>query len=169
MVFPENIQQRLIRNLCRIVLDPDGFAVVSQFGVRGILCGTACITDRCTDGAFDEPEPGVCTPESPHGEGGRLRSGRCDKVYRWPNAEGRRRIRFGLLHGISPFLRDRALGASFRLCGQDRYRRENDSEQGKKIQSPSRPDDLSISCFFSHIFFLFPFQTNSRSEETVLE
>ena len=88
MVFPEDIQERLIGNPCRIVFDPDGFAVVSQFRVRGILCGTARITDLGTDYSLDEPEPGVCTPESPQGKGGRLRSGRCDEVYRRPNAAG---------------------------------------------------------------------------------
>jgi hypothetical protein len=117
MVFPEDIQERLIGNPCRIVFDPDGFAVVSQFGVRGILGRAACITDLGANGAFDEPEPGVWTPESPHREGGRLRFGRCDEVYRWPNAAGCCCIRFLLLHGIAPFLRDRALGASLRLCG----------------------------------------------------
>ena len=169
MVFPEDIQERLIGNPRRIVFDPDGLAVVSQCGVRGILCGAACIADLRADDAFDEPEPGVWAPESPQGKDRCLRSDRRNEVYRRPNAVRRCRIRFGLCHGIAPFLMDRALGASFRLCGQDRYRRENDREQDKKIQSPSRPDDLSISCFFSHIFFLFPFQTNSRSEETVLD
>jgi hypothetical protein len=88
MVFPEDIQQRLIGNPRRIVFNPDGFAMVSQVRVLGILFGTARITDLGTDYSFDEPEPGVCTPESPQGKGGRLRSGRCDEVYRRPNTAG---------------------------------------------------------------------------------
>jgi hypothetical protein len=117
VVSPEDIQECLIGNPCRIVFDPDGFAMVSQFGVCGILGGTTRITDLGTDYSLDEPEPGVWTPESPHRKGGRLRSGRCDEVDRWPNATGNRCIRFLLLHGIAPFLRDRALGASLRLRG----------------------------------------------------
>ena len=82
VVCPEDIQERFIGNPRRVVFDPDGFAMISQRPVSGVLSGAPRITNLRADDTFDEPEPGVSAPESRHGKSCDLRFDRQNEVYR---------------------------------------------------------------------------------------
>lgn len=57
--------------------------MIPQVVVSGVPFLSPCITDAGANNTGDEPEPGVRTPESPHGKGGRLRCGWRSGVYGW--------------------------------------------------------------------------------------
>ena len=73
MVFPEDLQEMLIRDPGRVVIDLDRLAMIAQVMVSGIFRRSAGITNTGTDDARETPEPGVRAPKSAQGKGGSSR------------------------------------------------------------------------------------------------
>jgi hypothetical protein len=59
--------------------------MVAEFIVRGIYGGTPGVADDSADNPLNTPEPGVRTPESAQGKGGRFRHGWPVSVDGWDN------------------------------------------------------------------------------------
>jgi len=68
--LPETVQQPLIRDLGRIEVDLNRFAVVSEVMVGGVPLGPPGIADAGSNHTLDGPKLGIGPPESPQGEGG---------------------------------------------------------------------------------------------------
>jgi len=80
VVGPEDVQQFLIADGARVVVDLDRLTVAAEVVVGGVALRPARVADACANDAGETPEPGVRTPESPHGEGRRLRLCGCIQV-----------------------------------------------------------------------------------------
>ena len=53
-----------------IVIDADRFGMIADIAISGVWRLTACVSNTGADNAFETPEPGVWSPESPKSEGG---------------------------------------------------------------------------------------------------
>jgi hypothetical protein len=69
---PEHFQEIGELDLLRVKLDLNGFRVIAQVVVAGLVLLAACVADACPQDTRETPEPGVRSPESPEGEGGNL-------------------------------------------------------------------------------------------------
>ena len=84
MALPEDVEELLIRNYCRIKVDLDGLSVVTKAVIGRILSCSSCVADACPDDPGYTPEPGVWSPESTQSKGGRpdlCRNSRVDRRY----------------------------------------------------------------------------------------
>ncbi len=68
MALPENLQQLFIRDLGGIIVEPDGLGMIAQIMISGALSCSSRISHPGVHHAFEDPEPGVRTPESPQGK-----------------------------------------------------------------------------------------------------
>jgi hypothetical protein len=103
--------------------------MVAQAVVGRKFLGSSRVADTCADDAIDAPEPGVGSPESAQGEGGRL------EVLGSGSVDGRecgcsRGSAVGGVHGVSPALATRSVDA----------RRHEGASQKKEDAASSRTD-----------------------------
>ena len=87
MAVPEDIEQIGVADLCRVILHLQGLCSVADAAIGGVFYCTAGVPRTSADDAVEKPEPGIRTPESPHGKGGST------KAYRYGFVHGRTRIR----------------------------------------------------------------------------
>lgn len=64
MTLPEMLQQLVVGDLRRVVIDLDGFRVISNAMIRWIFCCAAGISNSSANNAIYNPEPGFDTPKS---------------------------------------------------------------------------------------------------------
>src|SRR5208282_6189332 len=76
MALPENRQQLFIRDLGGIIVELDGLSVIPKIMISGTPFRSSRISHPGAHHAFEDPEPGVRTPESPQGEGSGFGFGR---------------------------------------------------------------------------------------------
>ena len=81
MAVPENVQQFAVRYTGGVVRYPYCLGMVAKLIVRRVYLGASGITDYGADNSLNTPEPGVRTPESAQGKGGRFRNGRALNIY----------------------------------------------------------------------------------------
>ena len=72
VALPENIQQPAIRDLGRIIVNLDRFAMVPQVVIGGILGCSSCVSNPGPNNAVNAPELSIRTPKSAQGKGGCL-------------------------------------------------------------------------------------------------
>ena len=75
MALPEDVEELLIRNYCRIKVDLDGLSVVTKAVIGRILSCSSCVADARPDDPGYTPEPGVWSPESAEGKRSRFSYG----------------------------------------------------------------------------------------------
>ncbi len=123
MALPKNRQKLFIRDLAGIIVDLDGLGVIAKIMVSRILFRASRISHPGAHHAFEDPEPGVRTPESPQGKGGGFDLGRRRRVYgRYPGFTG-----CCILHHCSFFRHWQVSTSSCRQlsCGQKQNRRQS--------------------------------------------
>ena len=69
MAPPKNRQQLVIGDLRGIIVYLDGLGVIAKIMISGTLFCSSRISHPGAHHAFEDPEPGVRTPESPQGKG----------------------------------------------------------------------------------------------------
>jgi len=69
MAFPKNRQQFFIRNQPGIEIYLHGLRMIAQVMISRVLGGSPGISYPGAHHAFEDPEPGVRTPESAQGKG----------------------------------------------------------------------------------------------------
>lgn len=72
---PEDVQQFLVGDDCRVKIDLDGLGVVAEVVIGGVGLRSARVPYPGADDAVDSPELGIRTPESAQAEGSGLRVG----------------------------------------------------------------------------------------------
>jgi hypothetical protein len=89
MTAPKDVQQLLVRDDGRIVVDLDGFGVIAEAVIRGVWRGAPRVSYPGAPNAMNGPELGIRTPKSAQGKGGSLRFGGNFNIYgRELNARG---------------------------------------------------------------------------------
>jgi hypothetical protein len=73
---PKDVQQLLVGDDGRVIIDFNGLSVIAEAVVGGIFLAATRISYPGADDAVDGPELGIRTPESPQGESGGLSVGR---------------------------------------------------------------------------------------------
>jgi hypothetical protein len=64
MAFPEYLQQVLVCDLVRVVVDLNGLGVIAQVIIGWAFLRSPGVSYTGTDNSFYNPEPGVRPPES---------------------------------------------------------------------------------------------------------
>jgi hypothetical protein len=73
---PEGVEKVVIADDLRVEVDLERLGVVAEAVVGGGIERAAGIADPRAPDTFDEPEPGIRSPESTRGKGGRLKESR---------------------------------------------------------------------------------------------
>ena len=81
MALPENRYKLFIRDLGGIIVELDGLSMIAQIMISRIFFSTSRISHPGVHHPFEDPEPGVRTPESPESKRGGFGFGRCCRVY----------------------------------------------------------------------------------------
>jgi hypothetical protein len=82
MIFPEDIEQIFVRELCRIEVNFYSLSVISKVVVGRILFCSSRIANTSADYTGNDAEPGVRSPESTQSKCGSLSSVRRSLIYR---------------------------------------------------------------------------------------
>ena len=80
MVFPEDVQQSVVGDAPGIKIHLHRFRVVADVAVIRIVLAATGVTHPCANYAFDYPEPGFDSPESPQAEGCGLKNCRGRRI-----------------------------------------------------------------------------------------
>lgn len=81
MTAPEDIQEFLVRDLGRIIINLDCLGMIAEVVIGGVFCGTTRIANAGSNDAIDAAKLGIWTPESAQGKGRRFRITRRFEVY----------------------------------------------------------------------------------------
>ena len=73
VALPKDLQKFIVGNDFWIEIHLKGFRMIAERSVARIGLGAAGISDAGSDHAFETPEPGVVSPESPKAESGGLK------------------------------------------------------------------------------------------------
>ncbi len=148
MACPEGIKQLLVGYLRRVIVDLDGFSMVTEIMVGGVLFGPARVPHARSDHACQTPEPGVWSPESTHGKSCRchlFRLLRIDQRLGWY----RKGSKDFLSHGRNPSPFSRRI-----YCVPDHYY-EYRQEQDRRD---------SHNCFLQSSYILAPIRRKHVSK-----
>jgi hypothetical protein len=77
---PEKIEELLVGELIRVVVNRDRFRVVADCPVGGVQAGSTAVTDARSDDSWEGSELGIRSPKSAEAEGGRLEL--CPREFR---------------------------------------------------------------------------------------
>ena len=103
MAAPEDIQEFLIRDPGRIIINLDCLGMIAEVVIRWVFCGTTRIANAGSNDTIDAPKLGIWPPESAQCKGRSFRIMWCFEVY-WGNGQISARIAFCQFH-IAPLFR----------------------------------------------------------------
>ena len=104
MAAPEDIQEFLVRDPDRIILNLDCLGMIAEVVICGVFCGTTRIANAGSNDTIDAPKLGIWPPESAQGKGCSFRIIWCFEVY-WGNSYIEARIAFCQFHIVPLFRR----------------------------------------------------------------
>jgi hypothetical protein len=73
MAAPEDIQELLVRDPGRIIINLNCLGMIPEVVICGFFCGTTRIADAGSNDTIDASKLGIWTPESAQGKGRRFR------------------------------------------------------------------------------------------------
>ena len=104
MAAPEYIQEFLVRDPGRIIINLDCLGMITEVVIGGFFCGTTRIANAGSNDTIDAAKLGIWTPESAQGKGCRFRMTVRRQVY-WGNSHVEARITFCQFHIVPLFRR----------------------------------------------------------------
>ena len=104
MAAPEYIQEFLVRDPGRIIINLDCLGMIAEVLICGCFCGTTRIANAGSNDTIDAAKLGIWTPESAQCKGRRLRITWSLEVY-WGNSHVEARITFCQFHIVPLFRR----------------------------------------------------------------
>ena len=102
MAAPKDIQEFLVRDLGRIIINLDCLGMIAEVVICGVLCGTTRIANAGSNDTIDAPKLGIWPPESTQCKGRGFRIMWCFEVY-GGNSQILARIAFCQFHIVPLF------------------------------------------------------------------